>query len=108
MVTVVSDQCPLLTGGPAMVVPDENGLVYVPVVNAAWEPLELTAMSQSAMRKTSRIAMPRSSRLSYIASVQRNVEEDIQKNGEQLTPEKEKFIQENANLSFVPDDFRQQ
>ena len=42
MVTVQSDQCPLLTGGPAMVMPDENGLVYVPVVNAAWEPLELT------------------------------------------------------------------
>jgi hypothetical protein len=39
MVNIVSDEYPLLVGGPAMVVPDENGLVYVPVLNASWEPL---------------------------------------------------------------------
>jgi hypothetical protein len=41
MVNVISDKCPLLVGGPAMVVPNKNGLVCVPVLNASWEPLKL-------------------------------------------------------------------
>ena len=33
---------------------------------------------------------------------------DLQKNGEQLTPERDKFIRENANQSFVPEGFQEQ
>ena len=83
-----------------MVTPDENRLIYMPVVNAAWELLEPTRNEPIGHAENLKDCKAKEIMTKYIASERRNVEEDLQKNGEQLTPEKEKFIRENTNLSF--------
>ena len=85
-----------------------DGLVCVPMVNAAREPLELTRNEPIGHAENLKDCKTKEIMTKYIASVRHNVQEDLQKNGEQLTPEKEKFIRENANLSFVPEEFQQQ
>ena len=108
MVTVTSEACPLLTGGPAMVTPDQNGLVYVPVTNAACEPLELCRNEPIGMAENLKGWEKKEITNEYVSSVRKNVEEELKQKGEQLTPEKKKFILENTNLSHIPDKFKQQ
>jgi transposase InsO family protein len=108
MVNVVSEECPLLVGGPAMVVPDENGLVYVPVLNASFEPLELHRNEPIGRAENLDGCQTKEVSEEYVSSVRRDVEADLKKTGEQLTPEKRKFILENTNLSSIPERYRQQ
>ena len=42
MVTIHHEERPLLTGGPAIVMPDKHGHVYVPIVNALFAPVDIS------------------------------------------------------------------
>ncbi len=105
MVTVNSDQCPLLVGGPAMVTPDQNGLVHVPVANAAWETIELYRNEPIGVAENLQDCQTKEISSKYIASVRREVEAQLPPE-EKLTPEKEAFIRKNADLSHIPEEFK--
>ena len=106
MVTVTSEDCPYLSGGPAMVIPDHNGLVQVPVNNTAYESFELVRNEPIGRAENLQGCQAKEITDEYVSSVRRNVEEDLARTGEQLTEIKRKFIMENTDLSHVPEEWR--
>ena len=103
VVNVSHPDNPLLTGGPYLVSPDENGLVTVPIHNCS--PLsveidrnEFIGVVENASTREIREINPR-----YLSAVAAEKEKKRQK--EQLSEEKKKFIFENVNLT-VPDEYK--
>ena len=103
IVNVSHPDNPLLTGGPYLVSPDDNGLVTVPIYNCS--PLsveidrnEFIGVIENASTREIREINPR-----YLSAVAAEKEKQRQK--EQLSEEKKKFIFENVNLT-VPDEFK--
>ena len=90
-----------------MVVPDQNGLVMVPVTNSSNEPLELFRNEPIGRAENLIDCHKQEISEEFVASVKVDVEAELQRSGEQLTEAKRKFIIENANLSHVPSELRQ-
>ena len=90
-----------------MVVPDQNGLVMVPVTNSSNEPLELYRNEPIGRAENLVDCHKQEISEEFVASVKVDVEAELQRSGEQLTEAKRRFIIENADLSHVPPELRE-
>jgi hypothetical protein len=106
MVTIKHENRPSIQGGPALVVPDENGLVYVPVSNSNLLDLDLERHESIGFIENLEGCEMREIDPKFISSIA--TQEELSRRAAQpLTPEKEAFIRKAANLEHVPAGLRQ-
>ena len=105
MVNIHHEERPLLTGGPAMVMPDEHGHVYVPIVNASFAPVDISRNEELGFTENLDDCPLKEINPKFVASVASS-EEARRRLSQPLTPEKEAYIRKAANLEHVPEHLR--
>ena len=105
MVNIHHEERPLLTVGWAMVMPDEHGHVYVPVVNDSFPLVDIARNKELGFTENLDNCPLKEINPKFVTSVESSKEAQ-KRLSQPLTPEKEAYIRKAANLEHVPEHLR--